>query len=183
MLVIVAATACGSGLKPNERLITAAEYGDKWPFTFDSGVLACELNAVTVRVGETVYPVNGRAMSEYRSGPALKAVTKPQSLGTPDQVVTRLSEADRRRVFAASVACEDKAEADTKNISDLMRQVEESARQAAACKTALAKSEGLATDEATLISTEGVLLGWPPLSPTYMSVGDIIADGLKLCDN
>src|SRR4051794_28123067 len=53
---------------PHEVTITRAEYGDAWPFTVDSGVLAVRpvnngpLTAVTFTSGGTTYAVNGAAM-------------------------------------------------------------------------------------------------------------------------
>ena len=48
-------------------IISAAEYGDKWPFTVPKGLLACSgADEVTFTVGRDVYAVNGLAMSNKR---------------------------------------------------------------------------------------------------------------------
>jgi uncharacterized protein DUF2511 len=46
--------------------VTAAEYGDKWPFTVERGLLRCEPpGRVVFRVDSTDYAVNGLASSRY----------------------------------------------------------------------------------------------------------------------
>ena len=52
-------------LSPSEVKITKQEFGDKWPFTVDEGVLACKgsggIGEVTFRVEGRTYAVNGNA--------------------------------------------------------------------------------------------------------------------------
>ena len=46
--------------------ITRDEYGEKWPFTVDEGILNCEIaSAVVLRVGGTTYGVNGLGANRY----------------------------------------------------------------------------------------------------------------------
>jgi len=53
-------------LGQNERAISSAGYGDRWPFTFAAGVLRCT-NSVAVNVTDSAsnqtYAVNGAAKS------------------------------------------------------------------------------------------------------------------------
>jgi hypothetical protein len=44
--------------------VTAAEYGDEWPLTVDSGVLQCQGNAASIRTPRGVYALNGFALQE-----------------------------------------------------------------------------------------------------------------------
>lgn len=51
-----------SGLADNEQLVRAADYGEDWPLTVNSGVLRCdEPGAVTFTSGGTTYWINGTA--------------------------------------------------------------------------------------------------------------------------
>jgi hypothetical protein len=49
-------------VEPTEPgLVTREELGDKWPFTVDSGVIACDGDAVTFTAEGVTYAVNGTA--------------------------------------------------------------------------------------------------------------------------
>lgn len=50
-----------------QDLISADDFGDTWPFTFEEGYVACHAgNAVTVMDAESgrMYPLNGAAMGK-----------------------------------------------------------------------------------------------------------------------
>lgn len=47
----------------NAQPVSAADFGDKWPLTVDSGVLRCEEQAVVFRYEGVDYAVNGTAKS------------------------------------------------------------------------------------------------------------------------
>ena len=42
---------------------------------------------------------------------------------------------------------------------------------------------GLTEDEFTQISMEGLLLSWPPLTPTLVSIAQVLQDWLALCED
>lgn len=53
-----------SAMAAQQDLISAEDFGDAWPFTFEEGYVACHPgNAVTVMDAETgrTYPLNGAA--------------------------------------------------------------------------------------------------------------------------
>lgn len=53
-----------SAIAAQQDLISAEDFGDAWPFTFDEGYVACHAgNAITVMDAETgrMYPLNGAA--------------------------------------------------------------------------------------------------------------------------
>jgi hypothetical protein len=56
------------GLARNEMWVTAKTFQGEWPFTVPGGALGCnpESQAVTFRVGEKIYALNGIAMEERR---------------------------------------------------------------------------------------------------------------------
>lgn len=62
--------ACGdddsqaSATRAPSGSITRADYGAEWPFTVDSGQLACKGSAVTLKAGGVTYAVNGTARSQ-----------------------------------------------------------------------------------------------------------------------
>jgi len=50
------------------EVISASEYGSKWPFAVSSGRLECEgIGAVTFAVNGKTYAVNGLAMSDRKN--------------------------------------------------------------------------------------------------------------------
>jgi hypothetical protein len=100
-------------LASNERFVTAVEYGPRWPLTVDTGVLSCiDGSVVTFEHAGSQYALNGRAigMAKQRGYQAPEAIWRSQPVVAPKAVVERLPEPQRRNVFAAGVACEDKFE-------------------------------------------------------------------------
>ena len=68
--ILLALAACttggGADLAANERQVSRADFGNDWPLTVESGVLACEgAGAVTFTTGGTTYAVNGLAQRTY----------------------------------------------------------------------------------------------------------------------
>jgi hypothetical protein len=52
-----------------ERRISRAEFGNRWPFTVGEGLLRCEGQAVTFTSGGTTYAINGTALSRMKVEP------------------------------------------------------------------------------------------------------------------
>ena len=49
---------------PSGRLVTRAEFGERWPFTVESGYVDCEgVYEAVFRVGDKTYAINGTARS------------------------------------------------------------------------------------------------------------------------
>lgn len=66
-LAILVCVSCACGLLPggNEPQVTRADFGNDWPFTVESGVLACEgTDSVTFRTGGKTYAVSGGTFGE-----------------------------------------------------------------------------------------------------------------------
>jgi hypothetical protein len=53
----------------NERKITKAEYGEKWPFTVEEGILKCINDGVIFTVNRKSYGINGRAKTDGYADP------------------------------------------------------------------------------------------------------------------
>ena len=156
--------ACGPAQDPTRRQISRSEFGDTWPFTVESGELACvgPGKNVVLTTGGTTYGVNGTAKSRYPTvDPIWKEQPLEEELGTAKSL-HRLPEEQRRTVFVGIVGCEDDAQEDR-------------------CKEALRRRETLTEDELQQINTEGSMKGWPPLTPTRVNIGPIIQAGLALC--
>ena len=169
-------------LASNERLISRVDYGEDWPFTVEDGVLSCDLSAVVFTTGGVSYGVNGRA-SGVGGYAELAPIWREDPFPIPDEILTTIPEAKRRQLFADIVACEDNANEAAEALSvDLTAQYDEASRLSNSCKEALREGAGLTEDEFDLVSTEGLLLSWPPLTPTRINVGQIIQDGLALCE-
>lgn len=61
---------------PNTRAISAAQYGDSYPFTVD-GELICTEQAIALKVGGDFYPINGTARSKLTGAKPLEDIWKP----------------------------------------------------------------------------------------------------------
>lgn len=55
------------------KYVTKAEYGEKWPFTFDDGLISCIKGGVFIADGKTLvkYPLTGLSMTYMRNGMVL----------------------------------------------------------------------------------------------------------------
>jgi hypothetical protein len=170
-LSLLVLAACGPAQDPTRRQISQSEFGDTWPFTVESGELACvgPGKNVVFTTGGTTYGVNGTAKSRYPTvDPIWKEQPLEEELGTAKSL-HRLPEEQRRTVFVALVGCEDDA-----------RKAGERGQEDR-CKAALRQRETLTEDELQQISTEGAMKGWPPLTATRVNIGAIIQAGLALC--
>jgi hypothetical protein len=81
-------TTTGSGLSASEAKITKQEFGDKWPFTVDEGILACKgtssFGEVTFTANGKTYAVNGAARGTKKYIPADEIwADNPSPLGGP----------------------------------------------------------------------------------------------------
>lgn len=55
-----------AGIRKNGRLVSADQFGDRWPFTVDAGTVATiDALAVVFQVGKKVYGLNGMADSWF----------------------------------------------------------------------------------------------------------------------
>jgi hypothetical protein len=146
------------------RATLASRYGSEWPLTVEDGKLDCVgpgTNAVFTAADGVRYALNGRANGSglFRR---IEPIRKHQSDWPVSTTVDRLSEDQRRAIFAQAVACED-------------------GNSETACKARLRNAERLAEGELATIGNEGVSKSWPPLEPAYMSLQPLIEDALKLC--
>jgi len=89
----------------SEKKIFPAQYGERWPFTVEEGILACDASkrprlGVTFQAAGRIYAVNGAAKSA--GVPPMDPIwcLKPGGLGLVVKPVTRIPESDRRRIFA-----------------------------------------------------------------------------------
>lgn len=191
--LLVTLSACGeppSGRAPVAKAeprrvaneVRASDFGDKWPFKIDRGVLACQASAATIRTFDNKeYALNGVAMSRKTFLP-LEAIWKTQSAEEPKEILSRLDETARKRIFASTVRCEDEADRQAEQeIADVIKQIDRAKALSNRCKADLRSKETLTEAEIALISTEGVLKSWPPLHPTRVSVSPILEAALKLC--
>ena len=144
-----------------------------------------------------VYGVNGTARGQGYS--SVDSIQRTAKLGqTINNIVSRMSEEHRQRVFADLVACEDRgreqAEAafpqtdanhpdfDMDRFSELFeKQMDMETQVTEACKVLVRQRDNLTNDETTRIGTEGVVKNWPPLPTMRMSVRQIIKAGFALC--
>jgi hypothetical protein len=165
--------------------VSRAEFGAKWPLTVDDGVLACTNNAVTFTQGGAVYAVNGRAKGRTGYLP-IEPIWQTQALDLKFTKLERVPEPVRRRLFAASVACEDIAstaveDGKPQDVKALKAKLAHQQRLSDQCKSALRRNEKLTEGELEQVGNEGVALTWPPLSPTRVNIGPLIERGLALC--
>jgi hypothetical protein len=93
-----------------ERRTSLADYGDRWPFTVNDGVLSCVGvgQMVNFRVGAITYAVNG--IAKGHGNPDVEAIWSTRPVSPPKDVVARLPEPRRRELFRARVACPEQAE-------------------------------------------------------------------------
>jgi len=176
----LAQVAMGCSRPSNEREISSGEYGKKWPFSVERGILSCENNEVLFTANGTTYGVNGTAKGRGR--PGIEAIWKKESIDGRVVVLDRLPEDQRQTIFLLTVACEDSGEREAeRRTTDARKQVELSRELSDACKTQLRSQHKLTPDDARQISNEGLAKSWPPLSPRRVNIGPIIDDGLRLC--
>ena len=77
-LVLLLITSVHAG---GMELITKEQYGDKWPFTIESGHLECQTNAVILHTDKGIYNVNGKAMSRFADKfKSIKEILKPHPI-------------------------------------------------------------------------------------------------------
>ncbi len=96
----------------------------------------------------------------------------------------------RKQIFAEGRACNQsawglyKAIYEAHNFSREGRELATTAREAGdeACSEALDADYDLAPGEQDRIYDEGGWIGWPPDSPTRISISPLIDAGLELCD-
>ena len=166
----------------NERRIWRADYGDRWPFTVEEGILSCRgaSSSIVFTVADTSYAVRAE-LDEHDREEGYVALD-PIRRVAPDvhdlDVLTRLDEDIRRELFAAMVACDDielplSLGTYGRWQSDPSPRVE--------CRAALREKAGLSAEEMSQVSLEGAGRSWPPLSPSWINIGVIITDGLALC--
>lgn len=149
-----------------DGLLRAEAFGSDWPFTVDSGTVACQgpLSAVTFTTPDgRTYALNGRAMGLNRWPPA-REIRRKLSPGLRYETVGRLSTTERRAVFKTLVDCEDAGHGEDY------------------CDDSTVQSHNVTAEELQNISNEGVENSWPPLGPPLMMpTSNIIQIGLGFC--
>jgi hypothetical protein len=189
--LVLGSVACKSAPPPG--YVSSAEFGAKWPLTVSEGVLECTthpsgfsvpVKAVTFKTNDgRVYAVNGAAKG--RGSLEIEPIWKlaPVSYDKPS---TRLSESERKAIFAESVECEDESDKKAtakyeKNLKNRKRWADLQQKLDDECKAALKKRRKLTDKEHDAMAEEGVSLGWPPFDPPRVSINPLIQRGLKLC--
>ena len=159
---------CSDAADDGSKEITRTQYGIEWPFTVERGRLRCDPGShVVFLANDKTYAVNGSAKgAAARNGyENVDEIWAIQSMGEP-ATTAPLPLDQRKQLFADLARCETSTQND---------------EAASRCKASVRKQAKLSDDEESLISTEGVMLGWPPASPLRVSVGRVIKDGLALC--
>ncbi len=158
-------------LRQTPGYISREDLGEEWPLIVDDGVLICDqsrraIGAVLFETGGHRYAVNGTAkgLLDY---PRIEVIWKVDTTSlTPFTKVARIREADRKRLFAELVECQDQGTAPPHDQE---------------CRTASKRKHRITESELNQISVEGMALSWPPLSPRRMNIGPLIERGLALC--
>ena len=152
---------------PNQREVTKQQFGEEWPLSVERGILVCEpIRAVVLMANGHSFAVNGTAKSgRYES---IDSIWRYQPAYAFEKAVKKLSEEQRRDVFAAIVACEDEAPGLHNPLAD-------------ACKSKLRRTRRLTETEFDHIADEGVANSWPPLPRAHVNISPLIEAGLKLC--
>jgi hypothetical protein len=183
VLLAVLLTACN--VRPsNEREITRDEYGDRWPFTVERGILSCTDNAVVLTTGGTAYAVNGQART--RGYAPTEPIWREATLSLSVSPVARLPVETRQQIFRATVGCEDEGNDEAERRlpvtpGNIEKHLALASQLTDTCKAGVRKQHALTADEHERIGNEGVAHSWPPLTPTRVNIGPIIDDGLQLC--
>ena len=110
----LAAAACGPGAnladpipeipRAQQRTIDRSELRWQWPFTVGTGTLGCVDGAIVFRSTGTSYALNDLARS--RGFASNESIRQIGASGPPSNPLSRLTQADRERIFAESIACE-----------------------------------------------------------------------------
>ncbi len=169
VLTIAITAACS---ERNSREVSRSEFGERWPFTVDRGVVRCDNNAITFATDGNVYAVNGVAKS--RGIAAIEPIWRATHVRMNYEPLTRIAVAERKAVYRGIIDCEDKQEDDP--------DIQKAAKVAEQCKAALRRHYSITDKEIEQIGSEGLAENWPPLPPVRVSIGPIIDLGLSLCD-
>lgn len=186
--LVLVSVACHSAPPPG--YVSSADFGAKWPLTVSEGVLECTtrpsgfsvpVKAVTFKTNDGhVYAVNGAAKG--RKIPPIDPILKLAPIRYDGKPVERLSEPERKAIFAENADCESESDkARAKYPNDIKRATNLAVRLENECKSALKKRRNLTQKEHDAIAEEGVDLGWPPFDPPRMDSRPLIERGLKLC--
>ena len=82
MLLAIAAPA-------HAETITSAEYGERWPFTVNEGLLKCwPPRAVVFQTSEGTYNINAAATSHYKKNKAIEELWKPDHHNPDKEIAT-----------------------------------------------------------------------------------------------
>ena len=142
-----------------QRAISRRELTESWPFVPGEGTLGCLSDAVAFRAQGVTYALNDAART--RGYAPVDAIVVAQS-GPPSNPLGRIRQEERMQVFAASEACNLRA-------------------QPFVCRQELARAHALSSDELSQIDVEGRERSWPPLSPPRRSLSPVLNQGLALC--
>ena len=202
-LVTVACSSSPPTIPAIERRLTKEEFGENWPFTVAAGVVACDQSrsagrAIVFTTGGVTYGVNDTAKSV--GYPAIDPLRRSNlSPGRPRATtVERVPASERQAIFAAVVACEDRARENAKRrypradrrhpqfnrfyfVAVLLEMAHLETALRDRCNGELRREHRLSDHELGLIRHEGIHYGWPPRPPVRVSVGPIIGIGLELC--
>jgi hypothetical protein len=149
--------------------VSREEYGAAWPLTVDSGVLTCDqsesaFGAILFSADGRKYGVNGRAKS--LGHPPIDPIWRTTTHRLDYPALTRLPEEQRQRIFASVVACEEAGSGDAHED---------------ACRKQARDRYKLTAAELTRVTSEGVSLSWPPLTPMRVNIEPLLKRGIALC--
>lgn len=172
--VPLAAAACGPGAnladpipeipRAQQRTIDRSELRWQWPFTVGTGTLGCVDGAIVFRSTGTSYALNDLARS--RGFASNESIRQIGASGPPSNPLSRLTQADRERIFAESIACE-------RSPAQLVG--------TEGCKRRLLDVWHVGAEELTQIETEGRERLWPPLQRKPLPLDAVLSAGSKLC--
>ena len=173
-----------------ERTISRADFDEDWPFTVDSGTLACRslAKAVTFTAGGTTYAVNGTASTLQTAVPVDPIWAYAPPVATDVDIVDRMPLSDREEIYRQLLSCEDQAmlradrEVPITDRTSLEANVERMRELEAECERIVRNRWSISEDEEARIGLEGVTGSLPAARVIRKSIGSIVQAGLALCD-
>ena len=179
----------GSVSGVTERVISRADFGDRWPFVVESGTLRCRApRAITFTSSGTTYAVNGMA-STLEAGVPIEPIWAFQPPRDPGiEVVEGIPLSDCNEIFRQLTVCEDRAmeqaegEIPVTNFASMERMADRMDELETECKGDVRNTFGISEDEALKIGVEGVFGGgFSSATPLRISISSVIQAGLTLC--
>ena len=175
-IALAIVSACGSARSENlkdpipevprqqQRTVDRSEFRWQWPFTVGTGTLGCVEGAIVFRSAGTNYALNAAARS--RGLTSNESIRQIGASGPPSNPLRRLTQDNRERIFAESLACE-RTPGETVTTDG--------------CKRRLQEIRRVSAEELTQIEAEGHERSWAPLQPRPLALDAVLEAGSKLC--